>query len=30
MKILVVDDEGKRDTKTTNVVFKEIFKKIRE
>lgn len=30
LKILILDEDGKRDTKTTNVVFKEIFQKIRE
>ena len=29
LKILIVNGEGERDTKTTNVVFKEIFQKIR-
>ena len=29
LKILIVNGEGKRDSKTTNVVFKEIFQKIR-
>lgn len=30
LKFLILNEEGKRDTKTTNVVFKEIFQKIRE
>lgn len=30
LKILIVDEEGKRAKKTTNVVFKEIFQNFRQ
>lgn len=30
LKILIVNGEGERDSKTANVVFKEIFQKIRQ